>query len=106
MSDFTGYEEPSVPTKVRHIEIHITSGLVPEVDEYGVPTGADIEVERISARASVEDQNGIDQWVHSANDHTILLDKGVLTTTQLQNMRDFVQGFRDSIEAVLLPPVG
>jgi len=102
MSDFKAYEEPTTPMKVRRIEIWVTSLLVPDLDEYGDPIGTDTETETLFARAAVEDQDGIEQWVHNAN-HTVLIDKGILTTQQLQSMRDFIQAFRDSVETVLLP---
>ena len=103
MSDFLPYEEPTVPTKVRLIEMNIISVLVAELDQDGEPTGVDLEEERLFVRAAVVDQDDVEQWVHTTDDYNYLIDKGVLTLTQLQNMRDFVQAFRDNVEGVVLP---
>ena len=45
MTNFLPYEEPTVPTKVRRIEMNIVSVLVPELDIDGEPTGVELEEE-------------------------------------------------------------
>lgn len=92
MSDFDPYQDPSVPTKVSDISFTITSSLVD-----------DVETEYISAFANVEDQYGNLLKIHNAENYQELIDKGVMTAQQLQNIQSFLQDIRDTVEGLLLP---
>jgi len=101
MSDFNAYTE-RIPTTVREVKIELKSEIVPEVDDNGDLTGETVQLETIFATAIVDDQNGSVVKSHSG-DHTLLLSSGILTATQLQTIRTWLQEVRTSIETIVLP---
>lgn len=102
MAKFETFQQ-SVPTKVKKIEIQLTSILKPVhdvIDGETVVVGEE-EVEALVAFADVEDQDGNIIWNHSA-DYQELLNMGLLTAQQLQIMQTWLQDFRDGVEAKVL----
>jgi hypothetical protein len=102
MAKFETFQQ-SVPTKVKKIEIQLTSILKPVhevIDGETVVVGEE-EVEALVAFADVEDQDGNIIWNHSA-DYQELLNMGLLTAQQLQIIQTWLQDFRDGVEAKVL----
>jgi len=104
MSDFELPIGP-IPTKVRIVELYLTSAMEPELDEHGgqVENGEDVQTERLLVRAKVEDQYGVERWVHSGN-YQKAIDVGVLTAQQATQLRDLIILMRETIEGKVLPP--
>lgn len=80
-----------VPTVIREITFVIKSSIENEQ-----------EVEDLVAYAAVEDQNGVIAWNHQAT-YDELLALGLMTAQQLQTIQSFLQNFRTSVEASLIP---
>lgn len=102
MDDFNEYTEPSVPQAVTKVSFTLTSELVPEVDENGVPTGEVIETEFVSGFAIVVSQFG-GKKIHNAPNYQYLLDKNVFTSERLLAIQAILQDERNIIEGILLP---
>jgi hypothetical protein len=83
-----------IPTTVRTIRIVLFS----DIDEDNPGS----LVEKIIARAVVLDQNGQEMETHAANDQK-LLQLGLITQQQLDQLQNFVRSFRDDVESVILP---
>jgi len=106
MTDFDGYSEAQIPTQVSAIRFVIHSEMVPELDpETGEFTGVYNETEAVEAQAIVVDQNGFLMKVHIAPNYQYLLDHNVMTVQQLQAVQTWIQGIRDTIETLLIPPL-
>lgn len=103
MSDFLPYTEPYVPSLVRELEINLNSSKVDVIDpQTGLPTGTYLDVENVTARAMVADQEGITRWVHTAINYQELLDKNVFTSQELQTVQTWLQNVRLTVEGLLL----
>ena len=101
--NFDLYTNPPIPTEITRLSFNMVLLMQDEIGEDGTPTGLREEVESLRAQAVVSDQDGIERWVHSGN-HARLLDAGLLTQNQLDQLRAFMQSFKTDTAAKILPP--
>ena len=88
---FSDLGETKIPTTVSHIEMRIYSVL----DDEGVAS------ERMVALAVVLDQDG-ERIDRPRADHTQLVDLGLMTANERDQLQAFVQNFRARVEALLV----
>ena len=100
---FDIFTNPPIPTEIARLEFTMVLTMQDVIGEDGLPTGEREEIEELRAQAVVNDQDGIERWVH-VGDHTRLLMVELLTTTQLTQLRDFMQTFKANTAAKILPP--